>query len=161
MVFGGSALPEYVSNMAKINRFEELDVWQLARQLSDDIYWLTQKGTFSKDFELKNQINRASGSIMDNIAEGFGRANRAEFILFLGYSSGSGTEVKSQLYRAFDRQHILSDCFNELCARTDRVGKMLFGLIQSLKKSPVRGLRYKVDEPEMAYLIDDFPEPAP
>ena len=143
--------------MAKINRFEELDVWQLARQLSDDIYWLTQKGTFSKDFELKNQINRASGSIMDNIAEGFGRANRAEFILFLGYSSGSGTEVKSQLYRAFDRQHITLDCFNELYARTDRIGKMLFGLVQSLKKSPIRGLRYKVDEPEIAYVVEDFP----
>ncbi|AKD55556.1 four helix bundle protein [Spirosoma radiotolerans] len=147
--------------MAKINRFEELDVWQLARQVSDDIYWLTQKGTFSKDFELKNQINWASGSIMDNIAEGFRRANRAEFILFLGYSSGSGTEVKSQLYRALDRHHVTLDCFNELYARTDRIGNMLFWLIQSLKKSPVRGLRYKVDEPEIAYLVEDFPDLAP
>ena len=80
--------------MAKINRFEELEVWQLARQLANDIYWLTQEGTFSKDYELKNQINRASGSVMDNIAEGFGRANRAEFIVFLGYSLGSGTRSK-------------------------------------------------------------------
>lgn len=94
---------------------------------------------------------------MDNIAEGFGRANRAEFILFLGYSSGSGTEVKSQLYRAFDRQHITLDCFNELYARTDRIGEMLFGLVQSLKKSSIRGLRYKVDEPEIAYVVEDFP----
>ncbi|GAB4039158.1 four helix bundle protein [Spirosoma jeollabukense] len=147
--------------MATINRFEDLDVWKLARQLSDDIYWLTQKDTFSKDFELKNQINRATGSIMDNIAEGFGRANRAEFILFLGYSLGSGTEVKSQLYRAFDRHHIDLDCFNDLYARTDRIGKMLFGLVQSLKKSPVRGLRYKVDESEIVYLVEDFPGLAP
>ena len=142
--------------MAKINRFEELEVWQLARQLANDIYWLTQEGTFSKDYELKNQINRASGSVMDNIAEGFGRANRAEFIVFLGYSLGSGTEVKSQLYRAFDRQHVKSDCFEELYSRTDRVGKMLFGLLQSLKKSPVRGLKYKAAEPEAIYELIDF-----
>ncbi|GAB4055470.1 four helix bundle protein [Spirosoma litoris] len=143
--------------MAKINRFEDLDVWQFARQLSNDIYWLTQKGTFAKDFELKNQINRASGSIMDNIAEGFGRANRAEFIVFLGYSMDSGTEVKSQLYRAFDRHHVDLECFNELYGRADRVGKMLFGLIQALKKSPVRGLKYKVSEPEELYELADYP----
>ena len=147
--------------MAKINRFEELDVWQLARQLSDDIYWLTQTGAFSKDFELKNQINRASGSIMDNIAEGFGRANRAEFIQFLGYSLGSGTEVKSQLYRAFDRHHIDEKCFNELYGRADRIGKMLFGLVQSLNKSPVRGLKYKVSEPEGVYELTEYPDVLP
>lgn len=141
--------------MAKINRFEDLEVWQLARKLSSEIFWLTQEGSFSKDFELKNQINRASGSIMDNIAEGFGRGNRAEFILFLGYSTGSSTEVKSQLYRAVDRKHINQEQFDLFYSNTDRIGKMLFGLIQALKKSPVRGLKYKAAEDEVAYDLGD------
>ncbi|GAB3894766.1 four helix bundle protein [Larkinella knui] len=137
--------------MAKINRFEDLEVWKLARKLSHDVFRLTQEGSFSKDFELKNQINRASGSIMDNIAEGFGRGNRAEFILFLGYSTGSSTEVKSQLYRALDRKHISQEQFDLFYSTTDRTGKMLFGLIQALKKSPVRGLKYKAAEDEVSY----------
>ena len=87
--------------MAKIVRFEELKVWQLARELANTIFWLTQEGGFSKDFELKNQITRASGSIMDNIAEGFGRGNRAEFIVFLGYSTGSATESKITIVPSF------------------------------------------------------------
>lgn len=137
--------------MAKINRFEELEVWKLARELAEDIFWLSQEGSFAKDFELKNQINRASGSIMDNVAEGFGRANRAEFILFLGYSTGSSAEVKSQLYRAVDRRHITQEQFDLFYSNVDRIGKMLFGLIQSLKKSTVRGLKYKVEEDEAVY----------
>ncbi|WP_138992569.1 four helix bundle protein [Larkinella sp. C7] len=141
--------------MAKINRFEDLEVWKLSRKLAQDIFWLSQEGSFSKDFELKNQVNRASGSIMDNIAEGFGRANRAEFILFLGYSTGSSTEVKSQLYRALDCKHIQQEQFELFYSNTDRIGKMLFGLIQSLKKSPVRGLKYKVAEDEVAYEIEE------
>lgn len=141
--------------MAAVDRFEELKVWQQARTLSGDIYRLTLAGSFAKDFELRNQINRASGSVMDNIAEGFGRANRPEFIQFLGYSSGSATEVKSQLYRALDRQHITSELFDSYYARTDQIGKMLYGLIQSLKRSSVRGLKYKVDEEEFTYNLPD------
>ncbi len=142
--------------MATINRFEELDVWQQARTLSRDIYRLTTAGNFAKDFELRNQINRASGSVMDNIAEGFGRANRPEFIQFLGYSSGSVTEVKSQLYRALDREHLSPYMFDEYYGRADRVGKMIFGLMQALKRSPVRGLKYRVAEQEVEYSLPDF-----
>ena len=93
---------------------------------------------------------------MDNIAEGFGRANRAEFIVFLGYSMGSCTEVRSQLYRASDRDFIDVEGFNELYSRADRIGKMLFGLLQSLKKSPVRGLKYKAEEPEEFYELTGY-----
>lgn len=74
--------------------------------LSGQVYELTQTGPFSKDFELKNQINGSSGSVMDNIAEEFGRGSRAEFKQFLGFSLSSVSEVKSQLYRAYDRKHI-------------------------------------------------------
>ncbi|GAB3246065.1 four helix bundle protein [Larkinella harenae] len=88
--------------MATVQRFEDLSVWQKARLLADAIYQLTQNGSFSKDYEPINQINRASGSVMDTIAEGFGRGSRAEFKQFLGFSLGSISEVKSQLYRAAD-----------------------------------------------------------
>jgi four helix bundle protein len=88
--------------MATIRRFEDLNVWQKARDLSKVIYLKSIKGSFSKDFALKDQINAASGSVMDNIAEGFERDGRLEFIQFLSYSKGSAGEVRSQLYRAYD-----------------------------------------------------------
>lgn len=71
--------------MATVQRFEDLRIWQGARALENNIFHLTQQGTFSRDFELKNQISRSSGSVMDNIAEGFGRGSRTEFVQFLGY----------------------------------------------------------------------------
>jgi four helix bundle protein len=92
--------------MATIQNFEDLKVWQKSRVFCQEIFDLTSVGNFSKDFGLKDQINRASGSIMDNIAEGFGRKGNIEFINFLTYSSGSICESKSQLYRAFDRNYI-------------------------------------------------------
>jgi four helix bundle protein len=95
--------------MATINTFEELDIWQLSREICQDTWDLFEKTILGKDFELKNQMNRSSGSIMDNIAEGFERNGRREFINFLSYSKGSCGELRSQLYRAFDREHISKD----------------------------------------------------
>lgn len=92
--------------MATVKRFEDLVIWQKARKLSIEIYELTRRGTFAKDFSLKDQINRATGSVMDNIAEGFGRMGKQEFIRFLATSKSSANEVQSQLYRAVDRKHI-------------------------------------------------------
>src|ERR1043165_7006866 len=89
--------------MATITRFEELEIWKLAREQSKEIYLLTRVTNFSKDFELKNQINASAGSAMDNIAEGFDRFTNKEFSQFLVISKGSNSEVRSQLYRAFDR----------------------------------------------------------
>ncbi len=80
--------------MATIQIFEDLKVWQKSRILSSEIFDLTTAGTFSKDFGLKDQINRSSGSIMDNIAEGFGRKGNAEFINFLTYSNGSAWRMQ-------------------------------------------------------------------
>ena len=83
--------------MATITKFEDLEIWKLAREQANQIYKLTQDGGFSKDFELKNQINKSSGSVMDNIAEGFERFTNKEFAKFLIISKGSNGEVRSQL----------------------------------------------------------------
>lgn len=100
--------------MASVTSFEELQVWQRARTVCQMIHGLTLRGSFAKDFSLRDQINRASGSIMDNIAEGFERGGRKEFIQFLSFAKGSAGEVRSQLYRAVDRDHITQNDFNEL-----------------------------------------------
>ena len=86
-----------------INKFEDLGVWQEARELCKEVYSLISEAEFSKDYALLNQINRSSGSVMDNIAEGFGRSGNKEFIQYLSVSKASCMEVKSQLYRALDR----------------------------------------------------------
>jgi four helix bundle protein len=129
--------------MATIKRFEEMEAWQKARRLCKEIYSATNVSPFSKDFELKNQIRASSGSIMDNIAEGFERGGRKEFIQFLGISKGSCGEVKSQLYRAFDNNYIKQEKFNTLFVLADDVSKMIAGLIQYLNGSTIKGQKYK------------------
>ncbi len=137
--------------MAKIDRFEDLDVWQKARQLAHAIHLKTCEGSFSKDFSLRDQINRSSGSIIDNIAEGFEREGRREFIQFLSYSKASAAEVRSQLYRAKDRNHINENEFKDLLTQTEAIGKMLGGFMNHLKKSDIKGLKFKISEPENIY----------
>lgn len=131
--------------MATIHRFENLEVWQKARTLCQAVFELSQNGTFSKDFELRNQISRSSGSTMDNIAEGFERGGNREFIQFLGYSKGSAGEVRSQLYRALDRKHISKTEFEETYTQADEVGKMINGLIKYLQKTEIKGHKFKLD----------------
>ncbi|WP_291788063.1 four helix bundle protein, partial [Cecembia sp.] len=86
----------------KIYRFEDLDIWQEARELCKAVRVLTKRKEFSKDFKLCSQINSSSGSIMDNVAEGFERDGNKEFIQFLSIAKGSNGETKSQAYRSFD-----------------------------------------------------------
>ena len=129
--------------MATINQFEEIKVWQKSRDLCKDIFNLTQTGNFSKDFGLKDQINRSSGSIMDNISEGFGRKGNVEFINFLTYASGSACETKSQIYRAFDRNYISIEKKDKLMALADEIGKMITSLITYLGSSDFRGTKFK------------------
>lgn len=126
-----------------INRFEDLVAWQKARVLSKAIYTLTSLTSFYTDPDLKRQVRRASGSVMDNIAEGFGRGGRGEFIQFLGIAKGSSTEVKSQLYRSIDNEYITQSDFDTLYEQADEVGKIIDGLINYLNKSEVKGLKYK------------------
>ncbi|NWG27239.1 MAG: four helix bundle protein [Ignavibacteriaceae bacterium] len=95
----------------KVKAFEDLQVWQDARVFVKSIYELTSLNNFSKDFGLKDQIQRAAVSIMNNISEGYERDNNREFIKFLGYSKGSAGEVRSMLYVAFDLNYISKDQF--------------------------------------------------
>lgn len=97
----------------KIERFEDIKAWQLARKLTNKVYRLTKKPEFSKDFGLKNQIRGAAGSAMHNIAEGYDSDSTAEFIRFLRYAKRTCTEVQSELYVAIDENYITQDEFQE------------------------------------------------
>ena len=129
--------------MSKVERFEDLKIWQFARELCQIIHKLTIKDLFSKDFKLVGQINGSSGSIMDNIAEGFERDGNKEFIQFLTFSKGSCGETRSQLYRALDYQYITQDEFDAAYKMTLEESKMLKSFIQYLKDSELKGNRFK------------------
>lgn len=121
--------------MSKIHRFEDIEAWQMARTLTVDVYQLTRKEGFDRDYGMKDQIRRASVSIMNNIAEGFERGSNKDFAKFLFISRGSAGEVRSLLYIAHDLGYISEEEFNqekELCCR---IGGALWGLIQHLKKT--------------------------
>lgn len=128
--------------MATINTFEELDIWQLGREIGQDVWDKFENTSLRKDFELKNQMNRSSGSIMDNIAEGFERNGRREFINFLSYSKGSCGELRSQLYRAFDRKHITEQEFEFLKEKTIIVSKKIGSFMAYLVKSDNKGSKF-------------------
>ena len=129
--------------MATINSFEDLEVWKKARTLAKDVHELITSGSLATDYRLRDQMNGSSGSIMDNIAEGFERDGKAEFITFLAYSKGSAGELRSQLCRALDRKHISQEKFDELYNRTLEIGKMTKGFMDYLRKSELKGTKFK------------------
>jgi len=128
--------------MATVKRFEDLEIWQLARQLENKIFEITENGKLSKDYKLKDQMNASSGSVMDNIAEGFGRASRLEFVQFLSISNASGNELQSQLYRCLDRKYLNPDTFRELYDLTDLVCRKINAFMAYLNKSMIRGQKF-------------------
>ncbi|MCW3090060.1 MAG: four helix bundle protein [Ferruginibacter sp.] len=128
--------------MATISNFEDLEIWQLARQQAVEVYQLYIIEPFSRDWELKNQINAASGSVMDNIAEGFERSGNKEFLNFLLIAKGSNGQVRSQLYRAFDRKYITEEKFDELKNKCLTISKKITSFIKYLKDSEKKGFRY-------------------
>ena len=132
--------------MATLKSFEDLKVWQKSRLLCHEIFELVNKEGFNKDYQLKNQINGSSGSVMDNIAEGFGRQGNNEFLNFLTIANGSALEVKSQLYRALDRNYITQIKFDELATLTTEITRMIASLIIYLGKSDFRGQKFKLRE---------------
>lgn len=127
----------------KINKFEDLEIWQNARTLCIQIFHLSNKIPFSKDFQLRDQVRASSGSIMDNISEGFERGGRKEFIQFLSIAKGSCGETKSQIYRAVDYKYITEEEFNDTVIKTETLGKKIGALIQYLKKTPYTGTKFK------------------
>ena len=109
--------------MATISRFEELEIGQLARKQCKEIFELYSGGSFLKDFELINQINRSSGSVMDNIAEGFERSGNKEFIHFILIAKGSNGEVRSQFHRMIERHYVTEQKSNELILQNETLSK--------------------------------------
>ena len=125
-----------------IKRFEDLEIWQEARKLCKVVYEITSIGPFSTNYKFRDQMRAAAGSTMDNIAEGFDRSGNKEFNQFLSISKGSTGEVRSQSYRAFDNKYITEEKFNELLERTDSLSRKTFNLMQHLKNSDIKGLKY-------------------
>ena len=129
--------------MATIKKFEDLEIWQKARTLCNTIYPLTITGSFEKDYKLRDQINGSSGSVMDNISEGFERDGKNEFRQFLSISKGSCGEVRSQLYRALDRNHITKEQFDILKIQAEDISKQLNNFIKYLNSTEIKGTKYK------------------
>lgn len=129
--------------MGKIDKFEDLEVWQLASEICADLEELFITTPLGKRYSLMNQMDRSSGSVMDNIAEGFGRGGNLEFRNFLGYSKGSCSELKSQLYRAKDKKLILNEQFEALAEKCDKENAKLGSFINYLSKTEFRGTKFK------------------
>ncbi len=118
----------------KIERFEDIEAWQLARELARKVYRLTKKPGFAKDYGLKRQVQDAAGSSMHNIAEGFDSETNAEFIRFLRYAKRSCTEVQSELYLTLDEEYISPNEFSDTYEQARRTRSAIRGFINYLKK---------------------------
>ena len=116
----------------RIERFEDIEAWQLARELTRKVYKLTRKPKFARDFGLKGQIQDAAGSTMHNIAEGFDSETNPEFIRFLRYAKRSCTEVQSELYVALDQQYIINNEFQDVYDHAGRTRAAIRGFITYL-----------------------------
>jgi len=129
--------------MATFQKFTNIEAWQDAGKLTFEVYAVTKRAPFSRDFELRGQIRGASVSIMSNIAEGFDRSGTGEFIQFLSIAKGSAAEFVSQLYVALDQKYISTDEFERLCSLATEVGRKLGALIRYLRKSGIRGAKFR------------------
>jgi four helix bundle protein len=121
-------------SLEQIKRFEDLIAWQKARSLAKAIYEVTQRGKFVKDYGLSSQIQRASVSIMSNIAEGYERGNPGDFYRFLCIAKAFCAEVRSQLYLALDIGYIEQVEFSDLMRRAEEVGRIVGGLRTSVER---------------------------
>lgn len=134
--------------MSTINKFEDLEIWQLARVMCNDVFGITKKGSFVNDFRFKDQIRSSSGSVMDNIAEGYGRGGNKEFVNFLSIAAGSCSEVRSQLYRALDWKYISEEEFTKYSNNCEVVISKIGGLISYLKNSELKGNKFHKTKPK-------------
>ncbi|MBZ5538664.1 MAG: four helix bundle protein [Acidobacteriia bacterium] len=129
--------------MTKIQRFEDIEAWKIARELAGDTYRLTSTGKFARDFPLRDQVRRASVSILSNIAEGFERSGNKEFIQFLALAKGSAGELRAQMYVALDQQYVNNEEFGTIIKKATDVSRMLSGLMRYLQSSTMHGTKYK------------------
>ena len=128
--------------MGKIERFEDIDAWKKARELTKIIYEVTGQGKIAADFSLKDQLRRAAVSLMANIAEGFEREGNKEFRQFLAMAKGSVGEVKALQYVASDAGLTSSEQFHQLMALSDEVSRLLAGFLRYLKASDKNGSKF-------------------
>ena len=128
--------------MSKIYRFEDLEAWKIARELTKEVYRTSKNELFARDYGLRDQICRASVSVMSNIAEGFERDGNKEFVNFLSIAKGSSGEVRSQLYVARDQQYISEGEFNLIYNKATENSRVISGLIKYLKQSELRGRKF-------------------
>jgi len=129
--------------MATITRLEEIEIWQLARKYAKDINQLLKTEPFRYEFGLKEQMKNSSGSIMDNIAEGFGRGSKNEFVNFLTVAKGSAEESRSQLYRCLDCDLIDQTKHNELNGQAEVMVRKISSFIQYLNSVNIKGQKFK------------------
>ena len=129
--------------MAAVRDFEELAIFQKARELSKKIYPVTQRGEFKYDSRFVQQIRAAAGSIMDNIAEGFERTGNKEFLNFLYIAKGSCGEVRSQLIRANDVGYLTSAEYEDLYSDCRKLSASIMNFIKEIKASDITGAKYK------------------
>ena len=120
--------------MGRVERFEDLIAWQRARELTKQIYLISGTGDFAKDWGLRDQIRRASVSVMSNVAEGFDRAGRAEFHQFLVIAKGSCAEVRAQLYVALDAGYISKEQFDRIYVVAEETGRIVNGLRAAVER---------------------------
>lgn len=131
----------YEEALATIERFEDIEAWQKARNLTRQIYAVSNDGAFSRDFGLRDQIRRAAVSIMSNIAEGFERGSNKEFIQFLFIAKGSAGEARSQLYVALDLGYIGKEAFDYLNADLISISRQISGFAKYLHSSSLKGTK--------------------
>ena len=135
--------------MASYKRFEDLPIWQEARDYSKKVFWASKEGEFSKEYRLCSQIRASSGSIMDNIAEGFERDGNGEFKQYLFIAKGSCGETRSQIYRAYDYGFLDENTFKELKNQSVEISQSISNFIDYLQNTDIKGLKYKKpDQPQ-------------
>jgi four helix bundle protein len=144
--------------MAAIIRFEDLEAWQLSRELARRIYQVSSRGELSRDPALRNQIRRAAVSVLSNIAEGFERDGNKEFHQFLSIAKGSLGEVRAQLYVALDAGLLAPEEFRELNQLATQIGKVIHGLMRYLNRSDLKGAKFK--EAAVLYSVEVDLQPA-
>lgn len=129
--------------MPTIERFEDLEAWKVSRELTREVYRVSKNDLFKYDYGLRDQICRASVSIMSNIAEGFEGGGNKEFSNFLSIAKGSAGEVRSQIYVALDHNYISESEFDLLCNKSTQNSRMIAGLIKYLNQSGIKGFKFK------------------
>jgi four helix bundle protein len=129
--------------MATVTRFEDLEIWKLARSLYNKISNVSSIIRERKEFRFAEQMKSSAGSIMDNIAEGFERSSRLEFLNSLSISKGECGELKSQLYRALDDKHVTKEEFDDLYEETDKTCRKIATFMKYLNTSHMKGLKFK------------------